>query len=110
LTPFDGENIMNNSNMSNPNSFITPSPDRETPGIKPDKVYTTNEAKDFLKISTSTIKRFLKKGIIQANKVGGRYRIWGREILRLVSPKVEKKAVNFYQSLKKKTKKAIEKW
>jgi len=80
------------------------------PEIKPNKVYTTKETQDFLKISTSTIKRLLKKGIIQANKVGGRYRIWGREILRLVSPKVEKKAVNFYQSLKKKTKKAIEKW
>jgi len=101
---------MNNSNMSNPNSFITPSPDRETPGIKPDKVYTTKEVRDFLKISSSTIKRFLKNGLITAHKVGGRYRIFGKEILRLVSPKVEKKAVNFYQSLKKKTKKAIEKW
>jgi len=78
--------------------------------IKPNKVYTTNEARDFLKISSSTIKRLLKNGIIQANKVGGRYRIWGKEILRLVSPKVEKKAVNFYQRLKKKTKKTIEKW
>ena len=78
--------------------------------IKPNKVYTTKEAKDFLKISSSTIKRFLKNGIIQANKVGGRYRIWGKEILRLVSPKVEKRAVNFYQRLKEKTKKTIEKW
>jgi len=80
------------------------------PEIKPNEVYTTKEAKDFLKISSSTIKRFLKNGIIQANKVGGRYRIWGKEILRLVSPKVEKRAVNFYQRLKEKTKKTIEKW
>ena len=78
--------------------------------IKPNKVYTTKEAKDFLKISSSTIKRFLKNGIIQANKVGGRYRIWGKEILRLVAPAAEKKAVNFYQRLKQKTKKTIEKW
>ena len=78
--------------------------------IKPNKVYTTKEAKDFLKVSTSTIKRFLKKGIIQANKVGGRYRILGRELLRLVSPEVERKTVNFYQRLKEKTKKTIEKW
>jgi len=105
-----GRVIINNSNMSNHNSFITPSSNRETPEIKPDKVYTTNEAKDFLKISESTIKRLLKKGIIQANKVGGRYRIWGKEILRLVSPKFEQKAVNFYQRLKEKTKKAIEEW
>ena len=78
--------------------------------IEPDKVYTTQEAQDFLKISTSTLKRWLKKGIIQANKVGGRYRILGRELLRLVSPKVENKVAKFYQQLKEKTKKKIEKW
>jgi len=78
--------------------------------IKPNEIYTTKEARDFLKISSSTIKRFLKNGIIRAHKVGGRYRIWGKELLRLVSPKAERKAVNFYQRLKEKTKKAIEKW
>jgi len=78
--------------------------------IKPNEVYTTKEARDFLKISSRTIKRYLKRGIIRANKVGGRYRIWGRELLRLVSPKVERKAINFYQRLKQKTKKTIEKW
>ena len=78
--------------------------------IKPEEIYTTKEAQDFLKISTSTIKRLLKKGIIKANKVGGRYRIWGRELLRLVSPEVEEKAVKAYQRLKQKTKKTIEKW
>lgn len=78
--------------------------------IKPDKVYTTKETRDFLKISRSTLKRLLKKGIINAHKVGGRYRIWGREILRLVSPKFEEKAVDFYRQLKEKTKKTIEKW
>ena len=78
--------------------------------IKPDKVYTTKEARDFLKISSSTIKRLLKKGIIQANKVGGRYRIWGKELLRLLSPEIEEKAVDYYHKLKEKTKKKIEKW
>ena len=78
--------------------------------IEPNEVYTTEEARSFLKVSSSTIKRFLKNGIIQANKVGGRYRIWGKEILRLVSPEAEKKTVNFYQRLKEKTKKKIEKW
>ncbi len=78
--------------------------------IKPNQVYTTQEARNFLKVSKSTFKRFLKKGIIEANKVGGRYRIWGREILKLVSPEFEKKAVNFYQHLKERTKKTIEKW
>jgi len=78
--------------------------------INPDQVYTTQEAQDFLKISKSTMKRFLKKGIIKAYKVGGRYRIWGREILRLVSPKAEEKAIKVYRRIKEKTKKTIEKW
>ena len=78
--------------------------------IKPNQVYTTKETQDFLKISESTIKRFLKKGIIQANKVGGRYRILGRELLRLVSPQAEEKASDIYQRLKQKTKEVINKW
>ena len=78
--------------------------------IKPSQVYTTKEAQDFLKVSSSTTKRLLKKGIIKANKIGGRYRILGRELLRLVSPEAEKKTVKVYQKLKQKTKKIIEKW
>jgi len=78
--------------------------------IKPDQVYTTEEAKDFLKISESTIKRHLKRGIIKANKIGGRYRVLGRELLRLVSPEVEEKAVKTYQKIKQEAKKKIEKW
>lgn len=80
------------------------------PEIKPNEVYTTKETQDFLKISSSTTKRLLKKGILRANKVGGRYRILGRELLRLVSPEVEEKAIKVYQRFKRKTKRAIEKW
>ena len=78
--------------------------------IKPNQVYTTEEAQNFLRVSNSTIKRCLKKGILKANKVGGRYRVLGRELLRLVSPEVEEKAVKVYQRLKQKTQKTIEKW
>ena len=78
--------------------------------IKPNEVYTTEEAQGFLKVSESTIKRYLKTGIIKANKVGGRYKILGKELLNLVSPDVEIKAVNFYQRTKKKIKNKIEKW
>lgn len=80
------------------------------PEIKPDEIYTTEEAQSFLKISKSTIKRFLKRGIIKAYKVGGTYRIWGDEILRLVSPKVERKVYKVYKKVREKAKKAIEKW
>jgi len=78
--------------------------------IKPNQVYTTEEAQDFLRISKSTIKRYLKKGILKANKVGGRYRILGRELLHLVSPETEIKAVDLYRKFKEKTKNKIEKW
>lgn len=78
--------------------------------IKPDKIYTTEEAQDYLRISKSTIKRLLKKGMLKANKIGGRYKILGSEILRLISPKVETKTRNLYYRLKDKTKKIIEKW
>lgn len=78
--------------------------------IEPNQVYTTEESKDFLRVSERTIKRFLKTGIIRANKVGGRYRILGRELLRLVSPEAEQKASNLYQRMKEKTRRIIEKW
>ena len=78
--------------------------------IKPNQVYTTEEAQDFLKVSESTIKRFLKKGIIKAYKVGGTYRIWGDEILNLVSPKLEEKVYSAYSKVKDKTRETIEKW
>lgn len=79
--------------------------------IKPNQVYTTKETQDFLKISTSTMKRWLKKGIIKAYKIGGgRYRIWGSEILQLVSPKLERKVYKAYRGVREKTKKTIEKW
>ncbi len=78
--------------------------------IKENAIYTTAEAQNILKISTSTIKRLLKKGLIRANKVGGQYRILGKEILRLVSPVAEKKAVATYQKIKKRVVNKINKW
>lgn len=78
--------------------------------IDPKEVYTTKEAQDFLKVSSSTFKRMLKQGIIKAYKVGGTYRIWGDEILRLVSPKLESKVYKAYDKLRNKTRKTIEKW
>jgi len=80
------------------------------PEIKPKEIYTTKEAQDFLKVSPSTIKRMLRQGILKAYKVGGTYRIWGDEILSLVSPKLEKKVYNAYSKIKERTKRTIEKW
>ncbi len=70
--------------------------------IRPNEVYTTKEAEDLLKISNSTMKRLLKKGLIRANKVGKQYRIMGHELLRLVSPEFDEKATDVYQKTKMK--------
>lgn len=78
--------------------------------IKPHGVYTTGETQDILRVSESTIKRMLKRGLIRANKVGGQYRILGKEILRVLSPDLEKEAVRSYLKVKNKVVNKINKW
>ena len=78
--------------------------------IKPNAVYTTEETQELLKISSSTMKRMLKKGLIRANKVGKQYRILGKEILRLISPETEQKVIQSYLGLKKKVVDKINQW
>ncbi|MCX6722454.1 MAG: helix-turn-helix domain-containing protein, partial [Candidatus Staskawiczbacteria bacterium] len=72
--------------------------------IESNKIYTPKEARDFLKVSESTMKRMLKSGIIKAYKVSGQYRIWGDEILRLVSPRLESNVYTTYKRIRDKTK------
>jgi len=81
-----------------------------TEEIKQNAVYTTKESQELLKISSSTIKRLLKKELIRANKVGGQYRILGKELLRIVSPNLEKKASRSYINIKGKVVDKINKW
>lgn len=78
--------------------------------IRPNEVYTTSEAEKLLKVSTSTIKRLLKKGLIRANKVGGQYRILGHELLRLLAPEVDEKATVTYQKFKQTIVKKTKDW
>ena len=78
--------------------------------IKENAIYTTEEAQNLLKVSQSTIKRLLKGGILKANKVGGQYRIMGKEILRLISPDLEKKSEKVYMKFKDKAVDVINKW
>ncbi|MDD2807026.1 MAG: helix-turn-helix domain-containing protein [Patescibacteria group bacterium] len=80
------------------------------PEIKPLEVYTTTEVQALLKISPSTMKRLLKKGLIRANKVGGQYRILGKEMLRVISPELEQKSIDTYQKVKKKVVNKINRW
>jgi excisionase family DNA binding protein len=79
-------------------------------GINPNEVYTTREAQELLKVSRSTMKRLLKKGLIRANKIGGQYRILGKEMLRIISPDLEVKAINAYQNVKKEVIKKLNPW
>lgn len=64
--------------------------------IKPNEVYTTEEAQKLLKISLSTTMRLIKKGIIRTAKIGKQYRILGKELLRLASPKLEDEVGKVY--------------
>jgi excisionase family DNA binding protein len=64
--------------------------------IKETEVYSTDEASEYLKVSMSTVMRMIKKGLIAAAKVGKQYRIMGKELLRLVSPKLEDKVGKLY--------------
>lgn len=57
--------------------------------IKENEVYTVEEACKILKVSPSTVMRLIKKGLIKFAKVGRQYRILGKELIRVVSPKLE---------------------
>ena len=78
--------------------------------IKENGVYTTAETQELLKISPSTVKRMLKKGLIRANKIGGQYRILGKELLRILSPELEIQAGRKYMAIKRKIIKTINPW
>ena len=80
------------------------------PEIKPNEVYTTAEAEKILKVSNSTMKRLLKKGLLKANKIGKQYRILGHELLRLLSPDIDEKATGVYQKFKSKVRDKTINW
>jgi excisionase family DNA binding protein len=70
-------------------------------------IYTTEETLSLLKISKSTFLRLVKKGILSASKIGGQYRILGREILELFNPKVRLTAINTYSKVSAKVKRKL---
>ena len=72
------------------------------------EIYTAEETKGLLKISQSTFLPLVKKGVLRAYKVGGQYRILGREILHLVSPRLEQKATKAYRRVRNGVKRRLE--
>lgn len=80
------------------------------PEINPNEVYTPVETEKLLKVSKSTVKRLIKKGLLKANKVGKQYRILGHELLKMLSPELDIKATDLYQKVKIKTIKKTRDW
>jgi excisionase family DNA binding protein len=64
--------------------------------ISENEIYTPSEIQKILKISQSTVMRMLKMGLIRGSKVGKQYRVLGKELLRLVSPKLEDQVGQLY--------------
>lgn len=57
--------------------------------INENEAYTHEETQEILKVSSSTVTRMIKKGLLRAAKVGKQYRIMGKELLRILSPELE---------------------
>lgn len=76
--------------------------------VKENEVYTHQEAQVFLKISASTMTRMIKKGFIRAAKVGKQYRIMGKELLRILSPKLEDEVGKAYNKARRWAHKGID--
>jgi hypothetical protein len=72
--------------------------------IEKNTVYTSEETQFILKISESTFKRYVKKGIIRAAKIGGQYRVLGKHLLELFDEGTQTKAKNVYRKTKRKVK------
>jgi excisionase family DNA binding protein len=63
------------------------------------EIYTPQETIRLLKISDSTFRRLIRKGILKAAKIGGQYRVLGREILLLLSPKLPERVKRTYRKM-----------
>lgn len=66
--------------------------------IKENEVYTHEETQALLKVSSSTVTRLIKSGLIRTAKVGKQYRIMGKELLRILSPQLEDKVGKVYNN------------
>ncbi len=67
--------------------------------VEEHEVYTPQETITLLKISDSTFRRLIRKGVLRAAKIGGQYRILGRHILQLLNPKLPAKVKKTYHNV-----------
>ena len=49
-----------------------------------EKLFTSQEAADYLKVHVETLRRYVRENQLQAVKVGGRIRIQKRDLLKFV--------------------------
>ncbi len=54
-----------------------------------EKLYTSAEIQLFLRVSSSTLRRLVRRGELPARRVGRQYRFLGSEVMRALAPKVE---------------------
>lgn len=65
--------------------------------VQEHEVYTPQETITLLKISDSTFRRLIRKGVLRAAKIGGQYRILGRHILQMLDPSLPDKVKKTYK-------------
>jgi len=68
--------------------------------VKEHEIYTPQETIKLLKISDSTFRRLIRRGVLQAAKIGGQYRIQGKYILQLFNPNLPGKVKSAYKKVK----------
>lgn len=66
----------------------------ETSQINENAVYTPKEVQLLLKISPSTFNRLIKGGSLPASKVGGQYRLLGKDLLQMFEGKTNRNTPN----------------
>jgi len=67
--------------------------------VEEHEVYTPQETITLLKISDSTFRRLIRKGVLKAAKIGGQYRILGKHILQILSPTLPEKVKKVYKKV-----------
>lgn len=65
--------------------------------VEEHEVYTPQETIALLKISDSTFRRLIRKGVLRAAKIGGQYRILGKHILQILNPSLPSKVKKTYK-------------
>ncbi|MBI5701706.1 helix-turn-helix domain-containing protein [Candidatus Saganbacteria bacterium] len=63
------------------------------------EIYTPQEVISILKVSDSTFRRLVRKGILRAGKIGGQYRVLGKHILQLLNPELPEEVKKTYKNI-----------